>query len=56
MCDVTIQQQSPVVLADARLDPRFAQKAARWRGSSCRTGPAEFGDRPDLQVSSCQQK
>lgn len=25
MCDVTIQQQSPVVLADARLDPRFAQ-------------------------------
>jgi len=25
MCDVTIQQQSPVVLADARLDPRFAE-------------------------------
>ncbi|MGZ4698958.1 MAG: ATP-binding protein [Oryzihumus sp.] len=25
MCDVTIQQQSPIVLADARLDPRFAR-------------------------------
>ncbi|MGZ4636936.1 ATP-binding protein [Oryzihumus sp.] len=25
MCDVTIQQQSPIVLADAPLDPRFAR-------------------------------
>ncbi|MGZ4752804.1 MAG: ATP-binding protein [Oryzihumus sp.] len=25
MCEVTIQQQSPIVLADARLDPRFAR-------------------------------